>query len=132
MKTLRVLFILILLPVSFWGYSQEKVITWQTETILNFRNGEQTQYICLFKIYPGDKIEWIQSGGSNITVFNIVATEGELPEGGSGKITYPVMKEGLPGKIILERSGSGKTILILDFSSLSAQSAYYKFELSNQ
>lgn len=132
MKTGKTYLIAILLLISTGTFSQPGVIIWQSKNIKSLRNGDKATYVCSFRIYPDDKIEWIQSGGEFTSSFQISSTEGILTDKGIGQVIYHINKEGYNGTITIERSESGEVMLTLDLSAISSLSAYYQFLVIRQ
>lgn len=130
MKAINNSLLALMLLLTLSASSQSEVITWQSQSIKNLRNGEEAAYVCLFRIYTNDRIEWIQGEGQNISSYQITSTEGILPEEGIGKVTYNINKEGYFGKLTIERTRENNIVLILDMSSISSTSAYYTFFVS--
>lgn len=102
--------------------------TWQTKSIKDLRTGKGHPYVCSFKIYPGDRVDWIQ--GDVAFSFPITSTEGNLPVNGTGLVTYNLIKEGKAGKVIIEREADGDTWLTLDLQEGNQLGAYYRFQIS--
>lgn len=132
MKTGKTSLIALLLLISATAFSQAEVITWQSQNIKNLRNGEDTAYVCSFRIYPNEKIEWIQGGGELDSDFQISSTEGALPTKGNGQVIYHITKEGYDGTITIKRTKPNEVILTLDLSTISSLSAYYQFTVISQ
>ena len=109
MLKLTALLALLLFPASSPG--QSTAVTWRSESINDLRSNEKFPFSCEFKIYD-DRIEWVQSASSES--FPRTSTDGILPASGPGVITYNVDREGIPGKITVERTEAGDVILTLD------------------
>jgi hypothetical protein len=129
MKTGKTSLIFLLLLISTLAFSQSEVSTWQSVSIKNLRNSEMTGYVCSFRIYPGDRIQWLQGGGELDTDFKINSTEGILPKSGTGQVIYHITKEGYSGTITIQQTESKEILLTLDLSSISSLSAYYQFSI---
>jgi hypothetical protein len=129
MKTDKSSLIFLLLLISTLAFSQSEVTTWQSVSIKNLRNSEMTGYVCSFRIYPGDRIQWLQGGGELDTDFKISSTEGILPKSGTGQVIYHITKEGYSGTITIQQTESKEILLTLDLSSISSLSAYYQFSV---
>lgn len=111
------------------GFGQQSEITWRTESIKDLRNNEEQSFTCEFRIYHGDRIDWVQ--GESQEQFNIISTEGALPEEGFGSVTYHITKDGVTGTITIERSASNDVSLVLDLSQGTSLGAYYRFQVFN-
>jgi hypothetical protein len=129
MKTLKLILTAFLFFISIPTFSQTEAITWQSKIIKNLRDSEETTYICSFRIYPNDKVQWIQGGGDLDTEFKLVSTDGKLPDKGIGQVVYHITKEGYDGTITIQRTESKEIILTLDLSTISSLSAYYQFSV---
>ena len=127
MKTYKTFIIALLLIISTAVFSQSGVITWQSTTIKNLRNGEVSPYVCLFRIYPNNRIDWIQGSEELTSSFQIISVEGILPDEGIGQAIYHITQEGYNGTITIKRIETNDIILTLDLSAISSMSAYYQF-----
>ena len=118
-----------LLFVSVLCAGQSVPVTLQTESVKNLRTEQTGIYVCLFKIYPNDRVEWVQ--GDFVQSFPITSTEGNFPAEEPGRITYNLIKEGNSGKVIVERK-SDSVSLTLDLTEDMELGAFFTFQISNQ
>lgn len=125
-KKLTSLLVLCLIGLSCLG--QTGSTTFQTESIKNLRSAEEHPYVCTFKIYDNDRVDWIQ--GDVTYDFPITSTDGDLEGQGASLATFNITKEGKSGKVVIEREESGKMWLTLDLREGNQMGAYYKFEVS--
>lgn len=98
---LRIVHFIFCLAVASSSWSQVSPEIWEVESFKNLRTNEERTYSCAFKVYPGDRIDWIQ--GNHIQSFPVTSNEGALPRKGNGSITYHIEKEGKYGRVVIER-----------------------------
>ena len=109
--------------------AQTSSITWQSESVKDLRSNEETPFACQFIIYPNDRIEWVQ--GEYVERYSLTSTEGNLPAAGSGVVTYTITKEGILGKVTVERISEGDVRLTLDLTKNTKLGAYFSFKVFN-
>lgn len=122
--------ILLIIGTSMSGFCQTDTLIWQSDTVKNILNSDVFAFNCLFKVYPNEKIEWIQNGGAEVSEFIIESSTGELPENGIGTVEYSIAQDGLAGRIKIQRVAMDKTELILDLSE-NPNGAHYIFNVSH-
>jgi hypothetical protein len=106
---------------------QDSAITWHAGSIRDLRSNEESPISCEFRIYT-NRIEWIQSNSSES--FSRSSTDGQFPQQGVATITYNVVREGIPGKITIERTEAGEVTLTLDLREGTQLGAYYSFKVT--
>jgi hypothetical protein len=125
---LRLAHLLSTLLVTFSAWPQATPESWQAESLRNLRTNEERNYSSTFKIYPEDRIDWIQ--GNHIQSFPVTSTEGSLQEGNTRRITYHLNKEGKYGKVVIERIGQ-EVFLTIDLTRDIDLGAHYRFKVFN-
>lgn len=129
MKPSTLTALIFMIAISIRGYGQPEVVTWETQSVKDLRNLEEYQLTCTFKVYAGERVDWIQ--GDATESYTITATQGALPETGPGIVVYTVSREGITGTFSVERSNSNETFVTLDLREGTPLGAYYKFQVSN-
>lgn len=121
-------FITFLLLATGVAFAQSGVITWQSETMKVLRTGEEFPFSSTFRIYPDDRIEWVQR--DRTSTYTITSTQGTLTEN-AGSVTYQLTREGKSGKVVVERVSPTQTTLMLDLSGGTPVGAFCLFKVSN-
>ena len=120
---------LVILFISSQASAQSGPVTWQSESVTDMRSNEETPFTCEFIIYPNDRIEWVQ--GQYTESYSIASGAGDLPQEGPGTLVYDVTKDGVAGKVTIQRVENGDVTLTLDLSEGTQLGAYFSFKVSN-